>query len=182
MKRIAAALCLVFAIRTSGQTTTMTTDLCQCAPMLLTAQSKLPDTMSPLAITWDYYAQPKTLVVHTLNNSGKDITGYTIVIRHKNPDGTLDKGGWTENTSDMLSVLIIAQMAKDPAASERMRQQDIGYNSLAAGNGIFLAGETRDMTLPGINSGSELDIAAGRFSTLTVHTRNGIGIVSNGCF
>jgi hypothetical protein len=143
---IAAVLCVVpclaFTIRTSGQ-----------------AQEV---QKVPVVITYDYYAQPKVLVVHALNNSGKDITGYTIIIRHKNPDGTLDKSGWTENTSDMLSVLISTQMAKDPTASERVRQQDIGNNArYAAGNGIFVAGETRDMTLPGINSGSELAVAAG---------------------
>lgn len=134
-------LCIVFAIRTSGQ-----------------AQVQ----KVPVAVTWDYYAQPKTLIVHALNNSGKDITGYTIIIRYKNPDGTMDKGGRTEYGSDMLSVLITTQMAKDPAASERIRQQNIGNNALnAAGTGIFVAGETREMTLPGVSSGSELDIAAG---------------------
>jgi hypothetical protein len=68
----------------------------------------------PLAITYDYYAQPKTLIVHALNNSGKDITAYTISIRHKLPDGTLDKGGWSETLSDMLSELVTMQMGKDP--------------------------------------------------------------------
>jgi hypothetical protein len=68
----------------------------------------------PAVITSDYYAQPKVLVVHAFNNSGKDITGYTIILRHKNPDGALGTSGWTENTSDMLSVLITTQMAKDP--------------------------------------------------------------------
>src|SRR5260370_36543550 len=116
----------------------------------------------PVVITSDYYALPKVLVLHALNNTGKDITGYTIIIRHKNPDGTIDKGGRSENTSDMLGVLITTQMAKDAAASERIRQQNSGNRVLdAAGNGIFLAGETRDMTLTGINSGSELGITAG---------------------
>src|SRR5260370_29578790 len=138
---IVAVLCLAFAIRTSGQAQVQTV---------------------PVVITSDYYAQPKVLVLHAFNNSGKDITGYTFVIRHKNPDGTLDKGSRGEQTTDMLSVLITTEMAKDPTASERIRQQNIGNNALyAAGNGIFIAGETRDMTLPGINSGSELDIAAG---------------------
>jgi hypothetical protein len=70
----------------------------------------------PVVITSDYYAQPKVLVLHALNNSGKDITGYSIIIRHKNPDGTIGKGsGRTESMSDMMSVLITQQMAKDPA-------------------------------------------------------------------
>ncbi len=134
-------LCLASAIRTSGQ-------------------AQVPKV--PVVITSDYYALPKVLVLHALNNTGKDITGYTIIIRHKNPDGTIDKGGRSENTSDMLGVLITTQMAKDAAASERIRQQNSGNRVLdAAGNGIFLAGETRDMTLTGINSGSELGITAG---------------------
>src|SRR5713226_563008 len=138
---IVAVLCLAFAIRTSGQAQVQTV---------------------PVVITSDYYAQPKVLVLHAFNNSGKDITGYTFVIRHKNPDGTLDKGSRGEQTTDMLSVLITTEMAKDPTASERIRQQNIGNNALyAAGNGIFIAGETRDMTLTGINSGSELDVTAG---------------------
>src|ERR1700680_635789 len=136
MKKILLCAVLAFTVRASGQTQVQNV---------------------PLVVTSDYYAQPKVLVLHSLNNSGKDITGYTIIIRHKNPDGTLDKSGWTEHTSDMLNVLIVAQMAKDPTAPESMRQQAL----YAAGNGILVAGETRDMTLPGINSGSELDIAAG---------------------
>src|SRR5260370_6279632 len=131
-------LCLASAIRTSGQ-------------------AQVPKV--PVVITSDYYALPKVLVLHALNNTGKDITGYTIIIRHKNPDGTIDKGGRSENTSDMLRVLITTQMAKDPAASERIRQQNSG-NALNAGNGIFLAGATREMTLHVINRGSELDITA----------------------
>jgi len=113
----------------------------------------------PVVFTSDYYAQPKVLVLHVLNNSGKDITGYTFIIRHKNPDGTVDKSGWSSTTSDMLRMLITTQMAKDGAASERIRLE--GNFFASAGNGIFLAGETRDTTLTGINSGSELDIPAG---------------------
>ena len=113
----------------------------------------------PVVFTSDYYAQPKVLVLHALNNSGKDITGWTFIIRHKNPDGTVDKSGYSSTTSDMLRMLITTQMAKDGAASERTRLEANFFAS--AGNGIFLAGETRDTTLTGINSGSELDITAG---------------------
>ena len=106
----------------------------------------------PVVFTSDYYAQPKVLVLHALNNSGKDITGYTFITRHKNPDGTVDKSGYSSTMSDMLSMLITTQMAKDGAANNVFA---------SAGYGIFLAGETRDTTLTGINSGSELDITAG---------------------
>ena len=112
----------------------------------------------PVVITSDYYAQPKVLILHALNNSGKDIAGYTITIRHKNPDGTVDKGG-SSSMLDMLSVLITTQMAKDSVPSERMHLQD-GNKQFPAGNGIFFAGETRDVTLTEINSGSDLDTTA----------------------
>jgi hypothetical protein len=160
---IVAVLCIAaFAMRTSGQTTTTyDTGIGHGTPPIPTVNSELPNTLPPLVITSDYYAHPKVLVLHALNNSGKDITGYTIIIRHKNPDGTIDNGGRTENTSDMLSVLITSQMAKDPSASERILQQNIGNGLFPAGTGIFVAGETRDMTLTGIDSGSQLDIAAG---------------------
>jgi hypothetical protein len=153
---------LAFALRTSGQTT-YNTGIGHGTPPILTEQSKLPNALVPVVITSDYYAGPKVLVLHALNNSGKDITGYTMLIGHKNPDGKIERGNRTEHTSDMLNVLITSQMAKDPAASERIRQQNIGNNSFpaSAGTGIFTAGETRDMTLTGINSGSELDAVAG---------------------
>ena len=115
----------------------------------------------PVVITSDYYAQPKVLVLHALNNSGKDITGYTIIMRHKKPDGTLDENGRSETMSEMLGVLITQKMAKDPSASESVRQQNIGNRIFPSGTGIFVAGETRDTTLTGINSASELDIIAG---------------------
>jgi hypothetical protein len=138
---IVAVLCLAFATWTFGQ-----------------AQAQ----KVPVVITSDYYAQPKVLVLHALNNSGKDIVGYTFVTRYKKPDGTIDQGSRGENTTDMLSLLITAEMAKDPGASESIRQQNSGnkiFND--AGNGIFFAGQTRDTTLTGINSASEQDITAG---------------------
>jgi hypothetical protein len=137
------------------------TVLCVAGFAILTPCQAQTQTV-PVVITSDYYAQPKVLVLHALNNSGKDITGYIFLIRHKNPDGTVDKGGWSSTMSDMLSMLITLQMARDGAASERIRQQDSGNKVFASvGNGIFLAGETRDTTLTEINSGSELDITAG---------------------
>jgi hypothetical protein len=161
---VAMLLCIAFAMRTFGQTptpTTYITDIGGDALLLPTAHSEIPNTLPALVITSDYYAQPKVLVLHALNNAGKDITGYIITIRHKNPDGTVDKGGWSSTMSDMLDVLITTQMAKDPSASERIRQENIGNSVFPPGTGIFVAGETRDMTLTGIDSGSELAIAAG---------------------
>src|SRR5260221_6702359 len=149
MKKIFLCAFLVFVVRASGkQTTTYDTGIGHATPMVPTVQSQLPNALPPVVITSDYYAQPKVLVLHALNNSGKDITGYTMIIRHKNPDGTLDKGSRGEQTTDMLNVLITAQMAKDPTASERIRQQKIGNDSFpaSAGAGIFMAGDNPDIT------------------------------------
>src|SRR5258706_13542443 len=135
---ILAVLCIAFTftLRTSGQpTTTYDTGKGHGTPLIPTVHSEIPNTLPAVVITSDYYAQPKVLVLHALNNSGKDITGYTIIIRHKNADGTIDKGGWTENTSDMLNVLITTQMAKDPTSSEQMRQENIRNNAFPAGTG-----------------------------------------------
>lgn len=147
---VCTVVAFAFTIHTSGQTTsTYNTGIGHATPLIPTAQSPLPNSLPAIAITYDYYAQPKTLVVHALNNSGKDITGYTIIIRHKNPDGTLDKGGWTQSGSDLLFALVAIQMAKDP--EERKMQE----------RNLFVAGTTRDMTLNEVDSGSEMDITYG---------------------
>ena len=135
--------------------------LCAMLAFAVRASGQAQVQKVPVVITSDYYPQPKVLVLHALNNSGKDITGYTILTGHKNADGKIERGNRGENTSDMLNVLIVSQMAKDPTASENIREQNAAYNSYPAGAGLFMAGETRDMTLPGINSGSEFDFVAG---------------------
>jgi len=109
----------------------------------------------PVVITSEYYPQPKVLVVHAFNGSGKDITGYNITGRHKNSDGTLDKDGGSERTVDRMSVLVAIQMAPDPTIAQRMRR-----DFEKTDNGIFEAGTTRDITLTGVNSSPELDFVA----------------------
>jgi hypothetical protein len=162
---IVPMLCIVlcvaaFGIRTSGQTPRTYEIIDEGgAPPIPTVHSEIPNTLTSLAITSDYHAQPKVLVLHLFNGSGKDITGYTIVIRHKKADGTLDENGRSESMEDMLGPLITSQMAKDLGAPESVRQQNPAV--FPTGYGVFLADETRDKTLNGINSASELDIIAG---------------------
>ena len=160
---IVAVLCVAaFPMRTSGQaTTTYDTGIGHGTPLIPTVHSEIPNTLPALVITSDYYAQPKVLVLHVLNNAGKDITGYTIIIRHKKADGTLDENGRSESMEDMLGILITTEMAKDPGASENIRQQSSANAIFLKGYGIFFAGETRDKTLTGIESGSDLDAIAG---------------------
>jgi hypothetical protein len=129
--------------------------------LTLRASSQTQAQKVPVAITSDYYALPKVLVLHALNNSGKDIVGYTIIIRHKKPDGTHEENGRSESMEDMLGVLITSQMAKDPGASEIIRQQNSANAIFPKGYGIVLAGETRDKTLTRIDSASDLDVIAG---------------------
>src|SRR5260370_36232798 len=111
-------------MRSAGQQTTSSdTGAGHATPLIPTAQSKLPNSLPAVVITSDYYAQPKVLVVHALNNSGKDIVGYTFITRYKKPDGTIDKGIRGVDTTDMLSVLVTAHMSIDPCASESVLLQ-----------------------------------------------------------
>src|SRR5580704_8344379 len=113
---IVPMLCIVlcvaaFAIRTSGQTPRTYEIIDEGgAPPVPTVHSEIPNTLTTVVITSDYYAQPKVLVLHLFNGSGKDITGYTIIIRHKKADGTLEENGRSESMEDMLGVLITSQM------------------------------------------------------------------------
>jgi hypothetical protein len=114
-------------------------------------QAQTPEV--PIVVSPEYFAAPKVLILHLLNNSGKDITGYSISIGHRLPNGTMDKSaGWTTTTTDMLSQLIEVQMAANATVAEQIRQ-----NWKATGSDIFEAGETRDMTLTAVKSDSEFD-------------------------
>src|SRR5258708_27522711 len=103
----------------------------------------------PMVITSDYYAQPKTLILHALNNSGKDITGYMVTVRQKNPDGSVDMQGWSGATSDLLFALVDIQMAKDPIVEEHTRHDN--------GTGLFAAGTSQDITMYNVD-GSALAV------------------------
>jgi hypothetical protein len=105
----------------------------------------------PMAITWDYYAETKTLLLHATNNSGKDIVAYYISIRHKLPEGTWDKQSLSGRTMDSVSTLVSIQMSKDPAAYERRLQE--------SGLSLLMAGKTHDITCYGVNS-SDVEVAA----------------------
>jgi len=105
----------------------------------------------PVAVTWNYYPQPKSLVLHLVNNSGKDITGFNITTKNKYADGMHDRDG-SPHFYDMLRRLVEIQTAKDPAAVVR-RDQELG-------NGIFLAGATRDVVLPEAKEISDTEAVA----------------------
>ncbi len=137
---IVAALCLVFAVRTSGQaTTTYDTGTGHGIPPIPTVHSEIPNTLPAVVVTWHYYAEPKMLVIHLTNNSGKDITAYNVSIRNKYADGTHDdQCCGLQSSSELLGGLIAVQMAKGTPSEE----------SAERGNNIFAAGTTRDQTVP----------------------------------
>jgi hypothetical protein len=124
-----------------------------CVAFLLqTSQTQVQNL--PVAVTWNYYPQPKTLVLHVLNNSGKDIIGYNVTVGWKNPDGTWnDRVGRLPYRRDSLVPLVMIQMAKDPIAEERTQRE--------FGNGPYVTGTTQDVTLRwGINTDFGLDAVA----------------------
>lgn len=116
---IVAVLCVAFTLRTSVQ-----------------AQEV---QKVPVPVTWDYYPQPKSLVLHLVNNSGKDIAAYNITVKSKYADGTHDDPCCLQHTYNMLRRLVEIQTAKDPAAVAR-RDRELG-------DGIFAASTTRDLVL-----------------------------------
>src|ERR1700757_4722135 len=92
--------------------------------VFLPQTSKTQAQNLPVAVTWNYYPQPKTLILHVLNNSGKDIIGYNVTVGWKNPNGTWsDRLGRLPYRRDSLVALVMIQMAKDPVAEERTQRE-----------------------------------------------------------
>jgi len=89
MKWIAAAVCLAFTIRTSGQTPTTYTLYCPEVSLVPTTQTKLPDSLLGVVIeSWHFDPQHKTLTLHLVNQSHKEVTAYNISIAEKYEDGS----------------------------------------------------------------------------------------------
>jgi hypothetical protein len=93
----------------------------------------------PVAVTWNYYPQPKSLALHLVNISGKDITAYEVTVKNKYIDGTSDNPCCLQRQYNMLDRQIEIELAKDPDAAERRDRE--------TGNGIFFAGTTREIVL-----------------------------------
>ncbi len=92
---------------------------------------------APVALTWNYYPQPKTLVLHLTNNSGRDINAFSIAGKKTYADGRSDD---LRQIFNILSRLVEIQTARDQDLAERRDRE--------SGNGIFVAGTTRDIVLP----------------------------------
>jgi hypothetical protein len=125
----AALLTLVYSAASRAQTSTNTAVPDQ--------SSQASAQKIPVALIWNYYPQPKTLVLHLTNISGKDITEFSVAGKKTYTDGRREE---LQHIYTMLSRLVEIQTAKDQALVERRDRE--------SGNGIFLAGTTRDVVFP----------------------------------
>lgn len=130
-----ALLCIVFAIRTSAQTS----DQGGASTPIPTATSK----PNPVAIDWHYDAEQQLLTLHLVNNSGKDITAYNISITRKYADGSADGSPTSESMEEMLGGAVNSQLTKDS-----IHQRD--------GNGTFAAGTSKYQHIPETKNVSEV--------------------------
>jgi hypothetical protein len=160
-------LCLAFALQAPGQTpSTYNTGIGHGNPVIPTVQSELPNTLPGVVIeSWHYDAQQKTLTLHLVNRSHKDVTAFNISIAEKYADGSTDYADGRQSgihdhqkMEDLLGAMISFQSGdrprsgmvaarsstggKDGALQEIMRQQMIQTFS---GNGTFAAGTSRDV-------------------------------------
>ena len=128
----AALLILIYSAPSWGQTST-NTSAGPDRPFQTLAQKV------PVALTWNYYPQPKSLVLHLVNKSGKNITSYDISVKNIYTDGTHDDPCCLRHQYNMLNRQIEIETAKDPVAQER-RERELG-------DGVMFAGVTRDVVL-----------------------------------
>lgn len=140
MKSIVAVLCIVFTARAYGQTTTITTDVCQCVPLLTTAQSKLPDTLPGVGVvieSWHYDPAQKTVTLHLVNRSNKTATAWSISMAVTYADGSTNP--WYADG--------IPHKLQD---SQRMEDELNLFIRPEArrGRSVFAAGTTRDYAIP----------------------------------
>ncbi len=162
--KIVAVLCLTFTIRTSGQTTYYPPPL--EVPAIPTAQSQLPNALPSVVIeSWRYDPLQKTLTLHLVNRSNKDVTAFNISIAEKYADGSTDYVDGRPNSigdhqvmEDMLGAVIQRQLTKDDGRKHGVawtgavagpvppvRYQD---TVVAEGNGMLAAGSTHDYMNP----------------------------------
>jgi hypothetical protein len=139
MKWIMAVLCLALAIRTSGQTPGVVIE------------------------SWHYDPVGKTVTLHLVNRSNKDVTAFNISIAEKYADGSTNYVDGTPSdihdhqmVEDMLLAMINIQaglvrhgggiavagagLSKEQAMQEAARQA-----AVPQGNGTFAAGTSRDV-------------------------------------
>src|SRR5258708_22645921 len=119
MKWIAPVLCLASTIQTAGQTPTTYTDHPNGDTLLLpTEQSKLPTKLADVVIeSWHYDPQQKTLTLHLVNHSHKDVTAFNISIAEKYADGSTNPTyaeGIPHNLQDSQKMEDILNLMNQP--------------------------------------------------------------------
>ena len=125
---------LAFALRTSGQTTYQPPPL--EVPLIPTTQTELPNALPPVpvSVTWTYDPQQEMLNLRLTNNSGKDITAYSISISRRYSNRST---GYTDGS---------------PTVSETMEETGFIYSQQSQDgerpNGVFAAGTSRYQHIP----------------------------------
>jgi len=135
MKSAIAVMCIfAFTPRASGQTTTYTTDLEGTNTLIPAGQSQLPNALPGVVIeSWHYDPLQKTVTLHLVNRSHKDVTAFNISIAERYADGSTNPS-YAEGIPHNL---------QDHQIMEDM------LGALIQGNGTFAAGTTRDYVIPG---------------------------------
>ena len=108
MKWIVAVMCIAFTARAYGQ------------------GQKQVQTPVPVAVTWTYDAQQEMLNLRLVNNSGKDITAYSMTISRRYSNRSTGNTDGSPSVSEMLEETgFISQDGERP-------------------NGVFAAGTSRN--------------------------------------
>jgi len=113
MKWIVAVMCIAFTARAYGQ------------------GQKQVQTPVPVAVTWTYDAQQEMLNLRLVNNSGKDITAYSMTISRRYSNRSTGNTDGSPSVSEMLEEtgFIYSQDREQP-------------------NGVFAAGTSRNQHIP----------------------------------
>ena len=123
---------LAFALRASGQTT-YTDHPNGDSSLVPTVQSPLANTLLGVVIErWRYDPAAKTVILHLVNNSHKDVTAFNISIAERYADGSTDYVDGTPNDIHDHQVM----------------EDKVNLYLMDGRSGKFLAGTTLDYLIP----------------------------------
>src|SRR5260370_19473889 len=126
MKNMVLCAVLAFALRTSGQATYQPPPL--EVPLIPTAQSQLPNALPGVVIeSWHYDPLQKTVTLHLVNRSHKDVTAFNISIAERYADGSTNPSYAEGRRHNLQDHQIMEDM----------------LGALIQGNATFAAGTTR---------------------------------------
>ena len=122
--RIATLFVVIIGLAQVPATQTYDTGARHGQPLIPTVQSQLPNKLLGVTIeSWRYDPQDKIVILHLMNNSGKDVTAFNISIAEKYADGSTSYvDGRTpgihdhQMMQDMLLMMVNLQMGRAAGA------------------------------------------------------------------